>query len=211
MLGAAADGRRDLLGVGRGEDEHHVARRLLQRLQQRVGCRGGEHVDLVDDVHLPTSGCAEPGVGHEVAHGIDAVVRGGIELVHVEGAALGDLATRGADTAWLAVDRRLAVERLGQYPCRGRLARAPRTAEQIGMRHAVVADGATERPHHVVLTSELVESPRPKAPIKGDEGCVGHGRRAYPCARTPPPGARCGGQVGYGTRPYPLRAAAFRP
>ena len=119
--------------------------------------------------------------------------------------------TRGADAAWLAVDRRLAVERLGQYPCRGRLARAPRAAEQIGMRHAVVADGAAKRPHHMVLTSELVESPRPEAPIQGDEGCVGHGGRAYPCARTSPPAARCGGQVGYGTRPYPLRAAAFRP
>ena len=85
-------------------------------------------------------------------------------------------------------------------------------ANQLGqLRYAVVAHGAAERPHHVVLASDLVESPRPEPAVEGDKGSVGHVGRAYPCVQTQPPGARCGGQVGYGTRPYPLRAAAFRP
>ena len=62
----------------------------------------------------------------------------------------------------------------------------------------------------VILTANLVEAPRTEAPIERDEGGVGHARRAYPRAPTAPPGARCGSQVDYGTRPDPLRAAAFR-
>ena len=83
-----------LLGVGGGQHEDDVARRLLERLEQRVGRRRREHVHLVDDVDLPAPRRPQPGVGHQVAHGVDAVVGGGIELVHVERAALGDLDAR---------------------------------------------------------------------------------------------------------------------
>ncbi len=217
MLGPAPDGRWHLLRVRGRQHEDDVARWLLQRLQQGVGRRRRQHVDLVDDVHLPTSRRAQSGMGHEIAHGIDAVVGRRIELVDIEGAALGDLDARRADATGLAVDGRLAVERLGQNPRRGRLARPPRPAEEVGVRDPVVPNGAAQGAHHVVLASEFVEPTRPEAPVEGNERSVGHGGRAYPCAqttpcaRTTPPGARCGGQVGYGTRPYPLRAAAFRP
>jgi hypothetical protein len=43
---------RDLVRLGRREDELHVRRRLLERLQQRVEGLRGEHVHLVDDVDL---------------------------------------------------------------------------------------------------------------------------------------------------------------
>ena len=56
MLRPAADRGEDLLGVGRGQDEDDVAGRLLQGLQQGVGRRRREHVDLVDDVDLPAPG-----------------------------------------------------------------------------------------------------------------------------------------------------------
>ena len=52
VLGPAADGRQHLLRVGGGEHEDDVGGRFLQRLQQGVGSRGREHVDLVDDVDL---------------------------------------------------------------------------------------------------------------------------------------------------------------
>ena len=211
VLGPAPDRRRHLLRVRRRQHEDDVARRLLQRLQEGVGRRGRQHVHLVDDVHLPTSRRAQAGMGHQVSHGVDAVVGRRIELMDVEGAALGDLDARRADATGLAVDRRLAVERLGQDPRRGGLPRPPWPAEEVGVRHAVVAYGAAQGPHHVVLAPEFVEPPRPEAPVQGNERSVGHGGRAYPCVQTTPPGARCGGQVGYGTRPYPLRAAAFRP
>ena len=184
MLGPAADRRGHLLRVGGGEDEDDVARGLLERLQQGVRRRGREHVHLVDDVDLPAPRGAQAGVRHQIAHGVDAVVRGRVELVHVERAPLGDLDARGADAAWLTVDGRLAIERLGQDPRRRRLAGPPGSAEEIGMRHPVVSHGAAQRPHHVVLTPDLVESPGPEAAVEGDEGGVGHDRRAYPRALT---------------------------
>ena len=42
----------NFLRLGRGEDELHVLGRLLERLEQRVEGRRGEHVDFVDDVDL---------------------------------------------------------------------------------------------------------------------------------------------------------------
>ena len=176
-----------LLRVRRGEHEDDVARRLLERLQQRVGRRGREHVDLVDDVDLPAPRGAQPGVGHQVAHGVHTVVGGRIELVHVERAALGDLDARGAGAAGFAIDGGLAVERLGQNASRGRLAGPARTAEQVGVRHPVVAHGTAQRPHHVVLAPDLVESPRPETAVEGDKGGVGHAGRAYPRARRQDP------------------------
>ena len=57
-------------------------------------------------------------------------------------------------------------------------------AEEVGVRHPVVAHGAAQRPHDVVLAPDLVESPRPEAAVERDEGGVGHAGRAYPRAQT---------------------------
>ena len=52
VLAARQDGRRDLVELGRGEDEDHVRRRLLEGLEEGVEGLRGEHVDFVDDVDL---------------------------------------------------------------------------------------------------------------------------------------------------------------
>ena len=44
------------LRLGRRKDEFHMARRLLQRLEQRVERRLSEHVHFVDDVNLKPAG-----------------------------------------------------------------------------------------------------------------------------------------------------------
>jgi hypothetical protein len=51
-LAAAQDRDGDLVHLRRREDELHVRRRLLERLQERVPRRVREHVDLVHDVDL---------------------------------------------------------------------------------------------------------------------------------------------------------------
>ncbi len=56
VLRPAPDGGDDLVGLGRGQDEHDVVRRLLERLQQRVLGTRRQHVDLVQDVHLGAPG-----------------------------------------------------------------------------------------------------------------------------------------------------------
>ena len=58
VLRATANRLDHLLGIGRGQHEHHAGRRFLQGLQQRRGCRVGQHVDLVEDVELGPSRCA---------------------------------------------------------------------------------------------------------------------------------------------------------
>jgi hypothetical protein len=166
VLGAAADGGQHLLRVGGGQDEDHVSRRLLQRLQQRVGGRRGEHVDLVDDVDLLPPGSPERGPGHQVTHGLHPVVGCGVELVDVEGRALGDLDARGAHPARLAVFEVGAVQRLGQDAGRRGLARAAWPAEQVGMGHPVIADGVAEGQHHMVLAPDLLEPAGTVAPVE---------------------------------------------
>ena len=109
--------------------------------EQGVGRRRGEHVDLVDDVDLPATGRGERGSGHEIAHRVDPVVRGGVELVDVERGASGDVDAGVAHPARLAVDRARAVQSLREDPRRRGLARSSRAGEQIGVGDALVPDG----------------------------------------------------------------------
>jgi hypothetical protein len=139
VLGATADGVADLLRIGGGQHEHHVRRWLLERLEQcRLGGLG-QHVHLVEDVHLVAARRAERRLLDEVAHGVDTVVAGGVELVDVVAGAGLDGETRRAGATRLAVDGVLAVEHLGQDARRGGLAGAARTAEQVGLPLTAVA------------------------------------------------------------------------
>ena len=151
VLRAAADGLADLLRIGGGQHEHDVRRRLLQRLQQRGLGRLGEHVHLVEDVHLVPAGRAQRRLLDEVAHRVDAVVAGRVELVHVVAGATLDREARLALAARLAVDGLLAVEHLGEDARRGGLAGAARPGEQVGLALAVVDDGVAQRAHDVLL------------------------------------------------------------
>ena len=87
-LAARENGRGHLVQLGRRQNEHQVLRRLLQNFQQRVERRDGEHMHLVDDVH--TLFHLRRGVDGLVPQRTDvvhAVVRGGVELHHIEKAA----------------------------------------------------------------------------------------------------------------------------
>jgi hypothetical protein len=194
VLGAAADGGQHLLRLGRRQHEDHVARGLLEGLEQGGGRVVGQHVDLVDDVDLPAPWRAERGSGHELPHGVDAPVGGGVELHDIERAALGDADARLAGATRLAVVRVRAVEGLGQDAGGRRLPRAPGPAEEVGVRHAALADRVAQRLADVVLTLELGP---PLGAVSPVERLVGHEGRQYPPARTlgpwrqrPPTGRR---------------------
>ena len=177
VLGAAADGGQHLLRVGGGQHEHHVLGGLLERLQQRVRRRRRQHVDLVEDVHLRAPGRAHGRLGDEVADGLDPVVGGGVELVHVERRAVLDGQARLADAARLAVGRVRAVEDLGQDAGGRGLARAPGAAEQVGVAHPIAPDRVLQGRDQVVLAPDLGESLRPVAAV---ERLVGHRRPSLP-------------------------------
>jgi hypothetical protein len=55
-VAAVDDRRRDLLRIGRREDEERVRRWLLERLEKRIPGRRREHVRLVEDVDLAVAG-----------------------------------------------------------------------------------------------------------------------------------------------------------
>ena len=223
VLGAAPDGGKHLLRVGGGQHEDDVGRRFLQRLQQGVGRRGRQHVDLVDDVHLLPARRPERGPGDQVPHGIHTVVGGGVQLVDIQGGALGDLGTGRTLPARLTVPEVGAVQRLGQNPGGGGLAGPSRAAEEVGMGGPAVPHRIAKGEDHMVLPLDLGEGRRSEPAIQGlIRGVVGgrvhgvvlevgHVGGAYRAREAKSPDVRCGGQVGYGTRPVPLRAAAFRP
>ena len=160
VLRARPQGGRHLLRIGGGEHEHHVLGRLLERLQQRVLGRRGQHVHLVDHVHLAAAGRAEAEMDalDEVAHRLDAVVRRRVELDEVEEGPRRDRAAVLALAARLAVVAQVqAVERPRQ-DARGRgLARAARAGEEVGVADAVLPHRVAERDRDVVLADQLGE------------------------------------------------------
>ena len=174
VLRAAPDGVGHLLRVGRGEHEHDVRRRLLERLQQ--GCLGrlGEHVHLVEDVHLVAPRRAERRLLDEVAHRVDAVVARRVEFVDVVARAPFHGETRLALTAGLTVDRIGAVEDLGEDARRGGLAGATRAREQIGLALASLGDRGAQGLDHVVLAFDLTEPSGPVAAVQRLGGHRGH-------------------------------------
>ena len=157
-LAAGEDGGQDLVRLGGGEDEFHVRRRFLERLEQRVEGRVREHVDLVDvvDLELPAGGGEADGFA-QVADLFDAVVRGAVDFQHVERAAFGDLDADvlvGVEVGFRAVG---AVERLGENAGGGGLAGAARADEKIGVGEALLGDGVAQGAHDVVLSEDVVE------------------------------------------------------
>ena len=156
------DRRQHLLRIGRRKDKLHVRRRLLQRLEQSIERLRRKHVHFVDDVDLefPLRRCVADRVT-EVAHLVDAVVRGTIDLHHVEMRPLRDRDARRIVDIKVCLGPVGAIERLRENARRRSLARATRPDEKISMGDATAVDGIGQRAHHVILTDEVGEGLRP--------------------------------------------------
>ena len=178
VLGAAADRGPHLLRVGGGQHEHDVGGRFLERLEQGVLGALAEHVDLVEDDHLAVARGAERHPFEQVAHVVDLALRRGVLLEQpVDDPPVGDGDAVLALAARLAVDRRRAVEDLGEDAGGRRLAGAPRPAEQVGVADPAVAHGVAQRPGDVILAEHLVEPLRSVAAVERLVG--GHRGRCY--------------------------------
>ena len=97
---------------------------------------------------------------------VDAAVRGGVHLDQVQKRSVGDGLAVVAAAAGFGLDAFQAVDRLGQQPCGGCLARSPFARKQVGMAEPVVDQGVLEGPNHVFLANELVEPLRTVAVIE---------------------------------------------
>ena len=183
-LGAADDRGRHLVGIGRGQDEDDVVRRLLDELEQRVEGVRAQHVDLVDDVDPLAELRGRRQRAHdEVAGVLDGAMRRRIDLDDVERPPLADGRAGRAGVARLAVGAEVrAVDRLGQ-DARGRgLAGSARPDEEVGVGQAVAAHRAAQGDDDRVLPDELREALGTEATVErgvlaGDRGEVGVGRR----------------------------------
>ena len=115
-LAARVNGLGHLLRIGGGQDEHHVARRLLQRLQKRVEGGRREHVHLVDDVYLvaPARRRELHAPDDLLADVLHAGAARGIQLVDVGVLAVGDHLAIVAGAVGLGRRPVLAQQRLGQ-------------------------------------------------------------------------------------------------
>ena len=164
-LAAAQDGRQDPLGIGGGQHEHHPRRWLLEGLEQGIEGRGREHVALVDHIDLPARlHRGKAGAFNQFADVVDAGVRSRVDFDDIEGIAGGD---GGAEFAAAARFRRGtfasdAVERARQDPGAGGFAGAPRPAEQIGRRDAVLEQCIGQGGRNCFLAHQLV---KPLGPV----------------------------------------------
>ena len=184
-LAAGTDGGRHLLDLGGGQDKDDVGRGLFQRFEQGVEGRGGEHVHLVDDVHLIAADAG--GVGGlvpQVADVVHAVVGGGVHLHHVQDAAVVDAPADGALAAGVAVLGVQAVDRLGKDLGAGGLAGAPHPGEQIGVAHPAGGHLVFQGRHDGPLAHHIFEPLGPPLAVKGTI----HGPSLLP-AENPAPAA----------------------
>ena len=169
VVGARADGRQHLVGLGRGEDEPQVGRRLLDQLEQGVEALRGDHVGLVDDVDLvAVAHRGEERLLPEVAGIVHTTVGRRVDLDDVDGAraAAREVAAAVALAAGIG-DRGLrAVERAGEDAGRGGLAAAARAGEEVGVVDAVGRQRRSQRLGHVVLPDDLLEGLGPVAAIE---------------------------------------------
>ena len=92
-LAAAEDCRQNFLRFGRRENKFHVRRRFLQRLEQRVERGRRKHVHFVDEIDfVVTLGRGVANVIAQLAHVLDAIVAGSVDLDHIETISGSDLA-----------------------------------------------------------------------------------------------------------------------
>ena len=212
-LAARPHCRQHLREVGRAEDEDEVGRWLLDQLQQRVPGGVRELVRLVEDVDLVAAlrGLEDDALA-DLPDVVDAALRGGVHLDHVERRAVRD---RDAGVAHLVGRRRralLAVQRFREDAGHRGLAGAARPGEEVRLPHLAELDGVAERPHDRLLPDHVVEVLRPVLAVQRghwlDLSPVAHSAFDRPprgAIASPAPVRRC-----RGTWEGILSAASFR-
>ena len=156
------DRRQNLMLLSRRKNEYGVCRRLLQRLEEGVERRRGEHMHLVYDVNAVLSHLRRNlHLVHQVLDVIHTVVGRGVQFVNTIGPPLLEGPAGLTLTARLHIRRRIgAVDGLCEYPGRGRLPHSARPAEQVGVRQFPPDDGVLQGLGDVVLTDKGLERVR---------------------------------------------------
>jgi len=166
-LAAGEDGGGQFLGLGGGQDEYRVARRLLQGLEQGVERTGGEHVHLVDDVDLVFGQRRRIlDLVPQLADLVHAVVAGGVDLQHVHAVFLLQGLADFAFAAGIARPGIQTVDRPGEHLGRSGLTGAAGAAEEVGVGDAPGFHLPHQRAHHRVLIAYTRKGIRTPCPVQ---------------------------------------------
>jgi len=153
---------RQFLRVGGGEQKLDVCRRFFQGLEQRIERRLGQHVYLIDQVHLyPTSAGHVLRIVDQLAHVINAGIAGSIDFQQIHEAAGIDIHACAAFATRLSASAALAVQAFGKNAGDGSFADATGTGEQKRVVNTVRFQCVGKRPHHMLLPDQFSESPWP--------------------------------------------------
>ena len=141
--------------------------RLLQDLEQRVERGRREHVDFINDIHalFHLRGRID-GLVAQRAHAVHAVVGRRVQLDHVEQTPAFNAEAARAAVAGVSVHRMLAVDRARQDLCAGRLARAARASEKVGVRQPTLGHLTTQRGGDMLLPDHVGKGLRPPLAVK---------------------------------------------
>ena len=183
-VAAVDDRRQDLLGLGGGEDEDRVRRRLLERLEERVPGLRGQHVRLVEDVDLRAPGHRRELHGlAQLADVVDGVVRRRVHLDDVQRRRAGDRDARLAVPAGL--DRRPAARSSCTPRASSPSTSCPSRASPRTGRHG----GPCPARRRCAGSSRHAPGPRRPRTCAGGGGGTTRGRRSRPSESS---GRACG-------------------
>ena len=135
-LATGMNRRQNLLRFRRRQNEHHMIRRLFQRLQQRVAGFGSQHMGFVYDIDfVPAVDRRKIRVLIQIFDVVHTAVGSRVQFLHVQRAAVCNLPavqTLPAGTVGRTVH---TVQRLGKDAGRSGLARTAGACEQVGVRN----------------------------------------------------------------------------
>ena len=160
-LAARQDGDGNFPDLGGREEEFHMRRRFLERLQQRIEGTLRQHVDFVDDIDLVAG--SDRGIAHrldDLAHIVDARIRCGVHFDNIDVAGLKNCDAICGELRHIQGRPARIVERPRDKPRRRGLADAAHAREHIGLRDSPGREGVGERAHHRLLADEVGENPR---------------------------------------------------
>ena len=168
-LAPGEDGGGNFVDFGCRKYEQHVGGRLFQRLEERVECLLGEHVDFVDDIHLVRApGGGIPDRLPQVADLLNTAVGGTVDLQNVEASPLGDLPAAFTRVVGILVHRGTAVHCFREQSGRGGLPDAARPAEEIRVRDPLRRHGVPQGRGNMPLPRHVLKPHRPVFPRRDD-------------------------------------------
>ena len=136
-LAAGKNGGGHLLDLSGCQNKDDVGRRFFQRFEQRIECRCGQHVHLIDDVY------------------------------HVQNAAVIDALADLTLAAGVSIDRMQAVDCLCKDLGAGGFAGAADAGKQVGMAHTVCRDLVFQRSNNGPLAYHILKTLRSPFAVQG--------------------------------------------